>query len=190
MIPMNTHLQGDLDFRGVLDLSFEFIVHIWHDVHNGSEYILRSIPCQTYVVSIASTDLVHMCPNLWCNISKNNFLLGICFCGFDFSFGLTENKYFLCAMYGNVTLLFPLSLKKTVKNPFIKRQVHPELNNVIMEIYQSHKSGANTTLYNAAMKGFTLLSCILFELTLSISLWQNNHLQLQYIYLLPPMSLV
>ena len=29
-----------------------------------------------------------------------------------------------------------------------------------MENKQSHKSGANSTLYNVAMKGFTLLPCI------------------------------
>ena len=34
IMSMNTHLKGVLDFRGVFDLNFSFIMGIWHDVHN------------------------------------------------------------------------------------------------------------------------------------------------------------
>ena len=56
-----------------------------------------------------------------------------------------------------------------------------------MENIQSHKSGSNILLQSLAMEGFPLLSYILFELILSVLLWQNAHLQLRYIYLFPPM---
>ena len=42
----------------------------------------------------------------------------------------------------------------------MKSQLCPESINAIMENNQSHKSGANSTLYNVAMKGFPLYSHI------------------------------
>ena len=64
MVPMNTHLKGVLDLRGVFYISFLFIVEILHDVKNGSGSILRSMYCQIFAVSPSSSDLVDMCPNI------------------------------------------------------------------------------------------------------------------------------
>ena len=52
---------------------------------------------------------------------------------------------------------------------------------MVMENIQSHKSVANSTLYNVAMKGFHYCHTFLFELLLSVSLGRNSHLQLQHI---------
>ena len=157
---MNTHLKGILAFISVFDLAFFYIVDILHDVHNGSVSTLSSMPCQTFAVSPVSSDLVDLCPNLWCNNSKETFFLGICFFDFDFSFIFIKNTCFLCALYSNVTIFCLLSLNKTVQNPLWKRQVCPEWINVIMGDNQSQKFGANITLYNVEVKGFTLSSHI------------------------------
>ena len=147
-------------FRGVFDIDFLFIVEIWYDVHNSPGSTLRSISCQTFTVSPYRIDLVYLFPNLLHNDSKETHFLGIFFCDLGFFFVFTKNTCFLCAMFGNVTVLCLLSLKKTVQNPLWKSQVCPKFVNVIIENSQSHKSGANSTLYNVATRGFTLLPCI------------------------------
>ena len=70
MMSTNTHLKGVVDFREVLDISFLFIVDIWHDVQNGLGYTLSSMSCQKMEASTASSDIVDRCPNLWYNNSK------------------------------------------------------------------------------------------------------------------------
>ena len=47
-----------------------------------------------------------------------------------------------------------------------------------MENIISHKSGANGTLYNLAMKTFPLLSKFLFEIILFVLLQQNANMQI------------
>ena len=100
MISINNHLKGVLDFRGVSDLAFLFIVDIWHDVQNGSGYTLSSMFFQTFAVYTASSDLVYLCPNIGCNNPKETFFLGISFCDFFFSFVSTKmNVFFVsCAV--------------------------------------------------------------------------------------------
>ena len=186
MLSMNTHLKGVLVFIGVFDLGFIFIVEIWHDVHNGSGYTLISISCQTISVYPDSRDLVDLCPNLWCNNSKEIFFWGILFCGFKFSFVFTKNACFFFAVCGNFATFCSLSLKKTVKT-YMKSQVCSEFIIIILENNRLHKSDDDITLYNVAMKGFTLSSCILFELLLFVLLGQNYHPQLQCIYMFTPM---
>ena len=66
MMSMNTHLKGVF----VSDLAYLFIVDIWHDVKYGSVSTLISMSCQTYAVSPSSSDIVDMCPNIWCNNPK------------------------------------------------------------------------------------------------------------------------
>ena len=156
MISINTHLKGVLYFRDVFDLDFLFIVYIWHDVNNVSGYTVSSIYFQTFSVSLASSDFVDLFPNIWCNNSKENFFLEICFYDFDFSFILTKKSCFRCALCSDVTTLCLLSLKNTAQNPWWERQVCNKFINMVMENIQSHKSIANITLYNVAMKGFTL----------------------------------
>ena len=58
MMSMNTHLKGVLEFRGVIDLDFLFIVDIWHDVQNVSGYTLTLMSFQTFALSPDSSDLV------------------------------------------------------------------------------------------------------------------------------------
>ena len=87
------------------------------------------------------------------------------FCDFDLYFVFTKNACFLCVMCSNVTALCSLSLKKTMQDPILNRQVCTEFINVIMENNWLHKSDANSTLYNAGMKGFPLSS--------SISIWTS-----------------
>ena len=48
----------------------------WHDVQKGSWYIPSSTSFQTFVVSPSINDLVNLCPNPWCNKSKETFFLG------------------------------------------------------------------------------------------------------------------
>ena len=100
MMSMNTHLKVLLNFKDFFDVAFLFIVEIWHYVHNGSVYTLSSIYCQTFSVSPEISDLVDLCPNLWCNSSKENFFLGIYFFVFDFSFLFTKIVFFFvrCAL--------------------------------------------------------------------------------------------
>ena len=79
MISLNTHLKGVLDFRGIFDISFLFILEIYNDVQNVSGSTLRSIYWQTFAVSPYSNDLVDLCPNIWFNNSKETFLFWFCF---------------------------------------------------------------------------------------------------------------
>ena len=160
MMYMNINLKCVLAFICVFDLDFLFILEIWNYVQNGSGYTLISMSCQKFTVSPTINDLVDMCPITWCKNSKETFLLRICFCDFNFSFVLTKNACFICAMCGNVTALCSLSQNKNVQKSLWKRQVCLEFINTIMENNQLHKSGANRTLYNVAMKGFTLSSHI------------------------------
>ena len=159
------------------------MVNIWYDVQNGSGYTLISMSCQTFSFYPASSDLVYLCHNLWCHNSRKKLFLGICFCDFDISFVFTQKACFICAQSCNVTTFFLLSLKNRA-NFFMKDPgmylIHEHNNGG----NQSHKSGTNFTLYNVAMNGFPLSSRILFELLLS--LLQNAHLQLRYIYLFSP----
>ena len=190
MMSMNTNLQGVLGFRVVFDIYSLFIVDIWNDVQKGSGSIMISMSFQKVSAYPASSDLVDLCTNIWCNHSKETLFLWIFFYDFDCFFIFTKNACFLCAMYGNVTVLCSLSLKKNAQNHLWKSQVCPKFNNIIIENSRSHKYGANSTLYNVSMKGFLLLSHILFELILFVFMWQNSHLQLKYIYLFPPMKQV
>ena len=116
MISMNTHLKSVLGFRAVFDLYFLFIVDIWHNVNKGSVSTLMSMSCQNVSVSPTSSELLDLCPNLWCNNSKETLFLGICFCDFDFYFIFTKNACFICALCGNVIAFCSLSLDKTVKS--------------------------------------------------------------------------
>ena len=73
---------------------------------------------------------------------------------------LTKHSCFRCVLCGNITALYSLELKKTMKTPLWKIQVCIKSINVIMENNWSHKSGANSTWYKIAMNGFPLLSNI------------------------------
>ena len=108
IITINTHLKGVLDLRSVFDIEFLFIVDIWYDVHNGSRSILISISYQNVSVSTTSSDLVDLCPNLWCNNPKENFFLGIWFCDFDFTFILPKIYVFFvhCAVMSPRSVLY------------------------------------------------------------------------------------
>ena len=125
MMSINTHLKSLLGFRGVFGPGFLFIVDIWHDVQNGSGSTLSSISFQTFAVSPASSDLLDLCPNLWCNNSKETLFLGICFCDFEFSLVFTKNACFLCVMCSNVTAFCLSLLKKTVQISLWKGQACP-----------------------------------------------------------------
>ena len=91
MISINTHLKDDLGFIGIFDLGFLFIVGILHYVHKGSVSTPISVSCQTLEVSPASSELVDLCPNLWCNNSRYNFFLEI----FDLHFSFFLSKIML-----------------------------------------------------------------------------------------------
>ena len=186
MMSMKTHLKGVLAFRGVLYLAFLFILDIWHDVQNGLGSTLRSMYFQKKSISLASSNLVYPCPNIWCNNSKYTFFFRNLLLWFWRFLHFLQKCMFICDMWVNVTELCSLSLKKTVQNHLWKRQVRPEFINVIMENNWSHNSDANSKLYNLARKSFPLSSHILFELLLSVSIWKNSHLKLWYIYLFLP----
>ena len=91
---MNNHLKCGLGFRGIFDISFLFIVEIWYDVQKGSLSTLRSMYCQIFSVSPASSDLVDLCPNISWNNPKETLFLIIFFCDFVFSFVLNKNAFF------------------------------------------------------------------------------------------------
>ena len=74
------------------------------------------------------------------------------------TFHFYQKYIFLCGLWGNITALFSLELKKSVQKHSWKIQVCNKLISVIMENNQSHKSGANSMLYNLAIKGFPLSS--------------------------------
>ena len=66
-------------------------------------------------------------------------------------------------MYENrvsVAAFCPLSLKKIVQNPILKRQVCPKFIIITIENNRSQNYGGNSTFYNVAMKGFPLTSRI------------------------------
>ena len=96
------------DFMGIFGSSthlFKFrslsiILEFWY------VSILSSMSCQKFAVYLAISELLDLCSNLWCNNTKENFLLEICFCDFDFSFVLTKNECFFCAPCGSVATLF------------------------------------------------------------------------------------
>ena len=112
------------------------------------------------------------------------------FCDFNFSFVFTKNACFLCALYSNVTVFCPLSLKKTEKKILWKRQCYTNLINEIVENNQSHKFGVNKTLCNLVIDCFPLSQRISIWTLLFVLLWSNAHLKLWYVYLFPPMILV
>ena len=85
----------------------------------GFGYILSSISCQNFAVSLAINYLVNMCPNLWCNNPKATFFLGAIFVDLDLSFVFTKNECFLCALCGRVTTFFLISEVRNTK-PFVK----------------------------------------------------------------------
>ena len=141
-------------------------------------------------VSSASCDLVDLCPNLWWNNYRDTLFLGIRFCGFEFSFVYTKNACFCCALCGDVTTLSSLSPKKTVQNNLWKSQVCTEFISVIMENNQSHKSGANSMIYNIEMKGLSLSSSI-FISTYPVCFAVTKFSYATSIYFtFPPMSMV
>ena len=94
--------------NGVLDLSFLFIEDIWHDVQKGSGSILNSIYFQKIAVYLAINDMVDLCPNLWCNNSKETFFLGATLLDLAFYFLFTKKSSFLCALCVRVTVFFLL----------------------------------------------------------------------------------
>ena len=125
-----------------------------------SESILSSTSSQTLAVSPANNYLVDLCPNLWCSNFRAIFSLAGNLFFFDFSMIFPRNVCFLCAMCGNVTAFFYFAPKYTVQNPLLKIQLFPAFINVMIENNLFHKSGAKSTLYNAVMKYFPLLSHI------------------------------
>ena len=58
-------------------------------------------------------------------------------------------------MCGNVTSFCSLSLNKTVQKRLIKIHLCPEFIHVLMENNQSHKSSANSMLYNVEIQSFS-----------------------------------
>ena len=107
IMSMNTHLEGVLGFRGIFYLNFFYL--LW----SGST--MRSMSCQNISVYPASSDLLDMFPNLWCNNPKEAFFLGILFGDFDFSFVFTKNACFHWALCGNVTAFCLVSLENPMK---------------------------------------------------------------------------
>ena len=82
----NTHLKGVLGFRYVFDLDFLFIVDIWHDVQKRSESTLISI-FPKYLQYLQPVLTLWTCVLIFdAIILKKCYFLGICFCGFDFTF--------------------------------------------------------------------------------------------------------
>ena len=121
IITMNTHLKGDLGFRGFL--WYSILVHCWDMTwcteRVGIYFDLNELP--KFRVSIAINDLVDLCPNLWCNNLKETLLFGICFCNFDFPFICTKNACFCCVLCINFTTFCSLTLKNTTKKPSRKK---------------------------------------------------------------------
>ena len=91
---------------------------------------------------------------------KKYISLWICFCNFGFSFVFTKNACFLCAMCGNTTAFYSISLEKIVQKTLWKIHLCCQFINLLMGNNWPHKSGTNSTLYNLAMKGFLFLSHI------------------------------
>ena len=97
-------------------------------MQKGSEYILSLISSQTLSLYPAINDMVDLCPNLWCNNYKTIFFLD------DNLFALFPPKlYYLCALYGKLTVFFSSDPNYTVQNPLRNKQVCTKLINVIME---------------------------------------------------------
>ena len=88
------------------------------------------------------------------SIILRKLFLEFAFADFDFSFIFTLNACFLCALYGNVTSLFSLLVKKTMQNTSWTSQVCTKFVNVIMENNWLPKSGATCTLYHVVITGF------------------------------------
>ena len=153
-------MEGEFGFNGFLDIYFLCIGYMWYDVQKGSGSSICSISYQTFAVSPAINDLVDLCPNIWCNISKETFLLGATFFDLSFSFVFKINVLFLSALWGRVNTFFFLSPNYNVQNPLWNKQVCPILVNIIIENNLSCRSSAKSTLWNIAMKGSPLLSYI------------------------------
>ena len=123
-------------------------------------------------------------------IIPDNIFLGILFCDFDFSFVFTKISCFLYALFDNVTSFCSLELKKTIKNPLQKIQVCNKFISIIMENNLSHKFVESSTFYDVAMKGLKLSSRKFFWNPPVYFDVVKCHLQLQFIYPFPPVSLV
>ena len=72
-------------------------------------------------------------------------------------FVVTKNVCFLCDLCGNVTIFFSFSPKYTVQNPLWNKQIYTKFINVLIENNLSHRSGAESTLCNVAIKISLLL---------------------------------
>ena len=64
MMSTNTPLKGVLDFSGVFDIVFLFIFEISNYVQKGSEYTLSAMSCETFALSLHSSDFVDLCTNI------------------------------------------------------------------------------------------------------------------------------
>ena len=162
-------------------------MEIWHDIQNGSGSTLISMSCQKLAVSMASSVLVDLCPNIWCNHPKETFFLGIFLCDFDIPFVFTKNACFICVMCGNVAAFCLLSLKKTVQKLLWKGRYVP---NSLIQQWKiiNHTSLVPIPRYiTYQWRVFYCCREFIFEIILFVSLLQNAHLQLWYIYMFPPM---
>ena len=119
IITMKTHVKGVLLCSVILELGFLLIVDIWNHVQKGSGSTLGSTSCKTFAVYSSNSDLVALCPNLWCNNYRENFFLGVCFCNFDFYFVFTKNACFLCALSRDC-ILFVITEENSAKT-FVKK---------------------------------------------------------------------
>ena len=145
-----------------------------------AQYLAKHFQCLVSVVTLC------ICVLIYDTITPKDFLGGICLFDFEFSFIFTKSACSICDLWVNFTAFCLLSLNKIMQNSLLKIQVCTKSISVTMENNKSHKSGANSTLYNVSMKGLPLSSRIFIWLILFVLLWQNSHLQLWYIYLFPP----
>ena len=159
MMSRNTHLKGILDFRGVPDIGFFYL--FWRSDMMCRMY--QDLP--QYKCLTKNLQYLKLVVTLWIYVFISDAIISkilcfpvFCLDDFEFSFVLTIIACFLCAFYGNVTVVCSLSLKKPCKNIFENRRYVPIFFDVIMGNNLSHKSGANSTLYNVAMKCFPLSS--------------------------------
>ena len=97
IVSIKPNLKGAFGFIGFLDLAFLFIEDISRYLQKGYGSILCSMSFQKFVAYPAINDLLDMCPNLWCNNTKETFFLGGNF--FDLYFSVyTKNPCFTCAL--------------------------------------------------------------------------------------------
>ena len=132
VMSMKTHLKCVLGCSVKLDLGFLLIDEICHDVHKWSGSTLSSISCQTFTLSLANSNRVELCPNLWWNNYREILFFWVFFVISTFILFYQKCMFSLYNTWYSNRVLFVIT-KETMQKNLWKRRLCPKLTNATIE---------------------------------------------------------